>query len=200
MGAAVALFFVFILHRFLSGVRNGMLYNPKEWQPMAPFLVSGWMVIIALCVLHIAVREHWSLLPAQVSSMLNIMAFFLTILCAIMTLQWARIANVDLHLWTQLEQMALSVPLILFGWQGLVVLACAVYPSVFFQKAAINRLTEESIWYNATDDATGATYSIPSLGLNIPRTQQRFRAWMAAASLLLFILFVIYEQIIVIGY
>jgi len=196
MGTAlITVFFAFVLHRFLSGVRNGMLYNPKEKAPAAPTIISIVMVINATCMMSITLQVFagWSFLPSQVGNMLSIIAFLVAMLSGIMAMQYGKQPRIDLHLWVQLEQMALSVPFLFIGRPGIAVLVCSAYPAVFTQKAAINRLTDQDVFYNGTDDPTGQYYSIPSLGIKVPRTTQRFRMWAAFISIILFVAYLIYE-------
>lgn len=207
MGADIAsLFFAFTLHRFLSGIRNGMLYSPisrlrsiSGWALAAPYLVGVLMVVISVLAMQIAFKAGaWSFVPYNLNAFIVGISLSLTNLCTYMALRY-NAPNAggkyeqDLHLWTSLEQGFLSVPLVLCGWPGLIALGLSVYPSVFLQKVAINRFVGESIWDNATDDPTGHTFAIPSLGIKIPRTTQRFRAWMSIGSILLLALVWIFQ-------
>ncbi len=177
----------FFLHRLLSGARNGMLYRPKEAAPYAAAVVGLSMTIVAVLLAVIANRAPgWSFLPDQ-ARIISGVAVIVTAAFGLMALRYnqpnAGKYERDLHLWTQLEQMAVSVPLLLAGPLGLVALACMVYPSVLVQKSIINSFFGLSWHDNRTDDETGATYAIPSLGLKIPRLTQKIRAILAAVSI-----------------
>jgi hypothetical protein len=171
-----------------------MLYNPKPAALAAPYIIGLTQLAIAICMAAIAWQmPTWFFVDRFVMASTIAGALTVGTLSTYMAMRynapktgWE--AETDLHLWTQLEQMALSVPLLLAGWPGIIALICSIYPAVFLQKAGVNRMLESSIWDNQTDDATGQYYSIPSLKIKIPRTTQRFRAWMAVLSILAFLI------------
>lgn len=177
----------FFLHRLLSGARNGMLYAPKEAAPYAAAVVGLPMTVVAVLLAVIAGRlPGWSFLP-DYNHITSGVAVVLTAAFSFMALRYnnqnAGKYEKDLHLWTQAEQMAVSVPMLLAGPLGLIALACMVYPAVLVQKSIINSFFGLSWRDDRTDDETGATYSIPSLGMKIPRLTQKIRAILAAISI-----------------
>ena len=176
----------FVLHRVGSGIRNGAMYNPKEDAPAVPHLAAGGMAIVACCLFAVAVPSGlWSFLPRAYVNLAAGAALLLCLACTVIATMYNTGRNTyinDLHLWTQGEQMLLSVPLLLCGWPGLIALALATYPAVFLQKAMVNRMQEQDIYANGTDDPSGQYYSIPSLGIRVPRTTQLFRARLSVAS------------------
>ncbi len=187
MGATITvLTLAFVLHRVGSGIRNGAMYNPKEDAPAVPHLAAGGMVIVACCLFAIAVPSGlWSFVPRLYVNLADGAALVLCLLCTILATTYGATRNTwlnDLHLWTQGEQMLLSVPLLLCGWPGIIALVLATYPAVFLQKALINRIQEQDMYANGTDDPNGQYYSIPSLGIRVPRTTQQFRARVSVAS------------------
>lgn len=177
----------FFLHRLLSGARNGMLYAPKEAAPYAAAVVGLSMTVVAVLLAVIANRvSGWPFLPDQ-ARIISGVAVVLTAAFGFMALRYnnpnAGKYEKDLHLWTQAEQMAVSVPMLLAGPFGLIALACMVYPAVLVQKSIINSFFGLSWHDDRTDDETGATYAIPSLGLKVPRLTQKIRAILAAVSI-----------------
>ena len=176
----------FVIHRLGSGFRNGAMYAPKQDAPAVPHLVAGGMAIVACCLFAVAVPSGlWSFMPRAYVNLAAGAALLLCLACTIISTMYNTGRNTyinDLHLWTQGEQMFLAIPLLLCGWPGIIALVLATYPAVFLQKAMINRFTEQEILYNGTDDPSGQYYSIPSLGIRIPRTTQLFRARLSVAS------------------
>lgn len=188
MGTTVTVLFLgFVIHRIGSGIRNGVMYNPTPGAPAMPQIVAAGMAAVACCLFAIAVPSGlWYFTPRVYVNIADAVALPLCLLCTALTTVYNTGRNTwlnDLHLWTQAEQMFLAVPLLLCGWPGIIVLVLSTYPSVFIQKAMINRFTGQDIFYDGTDDPSGQYYTIPSLGIRVPRTTQRFRAWVSVASI-----------------
>lgn len=195
MGDAVMLAFFFVMHRVASGARNGAMYVTEVQPGTWPAKMVAAQAVISLLLLWAAKIKHWPLLSTSHAVALGAAAVLAAGICSIVTLQyrnnsapkWAR----DLHLWTAAEQAALLPLLLLSGWDGVVAAICSVYPAVTAQKAVINYSIGENWDYDGTDDPTGKTYGIPSLGIKIPRTTQITRLWLSLAS---FILLIIYAK------
>lgn len=176
---------LFVLHRLLSGVRNGTQYNRKPAAAKAPLLALLAMSLLSIILGAVVLNMHsWKFLPTWLSALKYLLipaswvaGYFATQLHS--SNKWLR----DIHLWTEVEQLCLSGLLLLSGLAGVIVWACTIYPAVFTQKTVINRFCEMAWHEDRTDDPTGATYSIPALNLKIPRTTQKIRLILTAISI-----------------
>jgi hypothetical protein len=93
----------------------------------------------------------------------------------------------DLHLKTTLESMFYTGLCLVSGFWPLVACVLAVYPGVVCQKIAINELSGLNTLDEQTDDPTGETYGVPSLGIKIPRQSFTTRIILAIISLVIII-------------
>lgn len=178
---------LFVLHRLLSGIRNGTQYNRKPAAENAPLLALLAMSLVSIILGAVVLNmPSWAFIPTWLSALKYLFipaswvaGYFATQLHS--TNKWLR----DIHLWTEVEQLCLSAMMLLSGIPGVIVWVCTIYPAVFTQKTVINRFCEMNWYEDRTDDPTGATYSIPVLNLKIPRTTQKLRAILTAISIAL---------------
>lgn len=203
MGATLIwVFLIYLVHRMVSGVRNGSMYNPKSDALQVP-VVAAWALPL-LAFVGIGLSAHLSdfdLLTRYFPRSHQIVAASILAAlsggCSVMALQYrspdAKSYEKDLHLWTQAEQMLLTAGMVVLSpWAVLAVVLCT-YPAVFMQKGIINRFVEEDWFFNGTDDPTGKYYGLPSLGIRIPRTTQRLRLWLSLASIFVFVILIFFE-------
>ena len=187
----ITMFLVFVAHRGLSGLRNGLGYNSGDCiiSDFARFAFSVLIVAImgvAAFAVVMTGKVDWAVWAA----------YWVSVTASIFSVVYkyapVKLLN-DLHLLTLIEQTALAAAILLGNMSVLtmITLSCAVYPSVLLQKSMINYMIDRPWYFNGTDDPEGRWYSIPSIGIRIPRTTQRLRLWLsiASASAIIYILF-----------
>lgn len=190
----IGLFFCVVAHRLFSGGRNGSYYRQSmfpelEQDRFRTKLLAALGTALALgCYFatlsptpgYLPFDREWASIAGAASAIASITLS--TRLGRFSEKTGVKVLD-DLHLLTWAEQATLYGAALAFGptWQTALALALATWPAVFVQKVGINILTEQAWNFNGTDDPTGNTWGIPSLGLKIPRTSQGFRA---VASLL----------------
>jgi hypothetical protein len=183
------LFIYFILHRFLSGVRNGMMYNNKV-ESEHPIIIALGMSAITLFIMRILLdQQGWYFIPDQLMKYGILLASCGCIASVFLALNYKfRFLHykytTDIHLWTLLEQSLLGSAFIIAGLDSLVCAVLAVYPSVIAQKTMINLLNNQDWNYEGTDDPEGKYYGLPSLGLKIPRITHNIRLTLAIISII----------------
>ncbi len=189
------LYLAFITHRLLSGVRNGCIYASVERDSLkwAVLAAAGMSALLFLTASRLWFAPDWAIIPQWIST-----AAVCGCLMVSLASTWLAFGILgdgnkyirDIHLWTWLEQTALA-GMYLFGfgsWHILLVLAFSVYPSVVLQKMLINGLSGLPVLYEGTDDPTGATWGLPSLGIKIRRSGFKIRILLAVLSLAAFFL------------
>lgn len=98
----------------------------------------------------------------------------------------------DIHLWESLLTGGFVIYLTLTGY-NIIMICLSVYPAMILHKGLINLGSGLSFFASATDDPTGKTYSIPLLGIKVPRLGTNYRLIFAIVSLILAILVVIFK-------
>ncbi len=91
----------------------------------------------------------------------------------------------DIHLYESIYGILLPA-LFALGGSNMIWVVASTYPGLVIHKGLINLGSGKGWWYHGTDDATGATYNIPLLGIKIPRRSVRLRQVLAVLSLLAF--------------
>lgn len=183
----ILLFFCFLMHRFLSGWRNGLIYREGE---RARDVVTGIALAMPLmpliAVWGAAYLHPW---PFGEKYALWIVAggwLFGTLATIVAVLPHWGVNNrfvADLHLWTLAEQTAFSGLLCAVGPFGLIAAVCGVYPAVVVQKITINLISGLPWNYHGTDNPTGETFGVPALGIQVPRMGFNIRIVLAVVSL-----------------
>lgn len=165
-------FLLLFVQRVLSGTVNGAGYGQRG-DLVLFFSAMHLGATAACCVLLPDEPARWIMLLPTAALHLKA-AVFLNF-----RFPW-KPAN-DIHL---LETITVSVPMLLVCLSGnsVCLAAASVYPALLLHKGFINWGGGTSFWNEATDDATGKTWGLPSLGIAIPRTGNRFRVAMAAVS------------------
>jgi hypothetical protein len=193
----IVLYLCFMLHRFVSGLRNGLLYREGEHAKDTLIGMSiGMPLLVLVSVLQIPHLSRWAFLSDSTALLGITLAWLLgTLFTMAIVLPFVGVVNrytKDVHLWTLLEQSAFAALLAISGPYGLAVAILAVYPAAVLQKGTINLVSSLPWNYHGTDDATGATYGLPSLGMSLPRRSARMRLLLAAISIILFTILTIY--------
>lgn len=192
------LLFLFVLHRLLSGVRNGAMYQDKSWLALSSVALMAFVLVFSFRDLTVS-PGFGLFFPSLAFCMIAFMLFMSTV-CSTVALFYQNPTGApvldrfitDLHLWTMAEQLWLGMAFVAAGWSGVAAVVAGVYPAVFLQKATINAFLGKGPLWNGTDDLTGQTFFISSLGLKVPRNTQIFRALLAALSLITFSIFAHY--------
>lgn len=168
--------FLFIF-RSLSGAKNGSGYG-KDVDSVA----SIGLVMLALCALLILYFNVFLdiTLFQRITSGLAVLGSALGV-----WLTWRGLdgsMKVDVHFWELWATGGVTVAWALAGG-NLLTIAASVYPGLVMHKGFVNILQGHPWWDKATDDPTGATFSIPLLGWKVPRLGTVGRVILAIASL-----------------
>lgn len=185
-----------IARYLFSGIRNGEIYAHKYPKAAASTLV---VLLCLYCTGYkCIVSEGWSTPDWQYRSVLHVFITTTQIGCVALSAIASLLVLVtrsknkyiaDLHLKTTLESIFFSGLCAVSGLVPLLACLFAVYPGVILQKIAINLLS--GLPWNAekTDDETGRTYGIPSLGIKIPRLNFQKRIILATISIVAAIIY-----------
>jgi hypothetical protein len=185
----ITLLLISIARYFLSGLRNGFIYD-QNYKPAATANLAA-LFCLYVAGYYCIVGYGWNIPNWPARSAIHgfidttqIVFVALSAIASILVLVRSENKYVnDLHLKTTLESVFYSGLCAVSGLVPLLACILAVYPGVLLQKIAINLLS--GLPWNAeqTDDETGATYGIPSLGIKIPRLNFTKRIVFAAISL-----------------
>lgn len=180
-------FLILFIYRVISGVQNSYGYSGRgmsAWT-MALLVIAGF-VLTATIGNGVYQNFHelriWQIIiavPAIVAS--GIGAYYVQE--SFTDPEWR---YADIHLW---ELVCTSGIWIAVAVQGdIVASACSVYPGLILHKGFINLGTGQRFWYEGTDDSEGRYWSIPLLGIKVPRLGLRFRLVAAAISVAVVVL------------
>lgn len=93
----------------------------------------------------------------------------------------------DIHFWELWTTAGVLLAWISAGG-NLIYIAASVYPSLIIHKGFINMGNNLSFFDERTDDRTGKTFSVPILGIKIPRLGIKARIAIAVVSILLVVI------------
>lgn len=172
------LFTLLILFRALAGWQNGLGYAKKL--KLSYFFYALQAVLLLGASLWI-MKIHGPGWQSVVGCLLLIVSFAAAIAVDLVfkkefTGTWA-----DIHFWEMFKTGGVTLAA-LFINSDLIPIALSVYPGLILHKAGVNLPLGLSFFYHGTDDATGATFSIPLLGWKIKRMGTRGRIIIAVAS------------------
>lgn len=105
---------------------------------------------------------------------------------------YSSLLPVDIHLHETITTGAFVLALCAAGC-NMVLVACSVYPGLIVHKALINAGSGKPWNYHGTDDPTGKTFNIPTLGIRIPRESHKARMILAGISLAIAAICFIYK-------
>lgn len=173
----LAFTFLFV-YRVLSGAQNAAGYARRK-------SLRQWMTgaLLALAVAALAVTLFQSgplafrlasgiLMLASVAGIVGVEGGFA---------RWQFLPG-DIHLWESILTGAMVMAFPLAGWDVFGTLL-SIYPALVLHKVLIN-LGGGNPWnYEGTDDATGETFTIPTLGISIPRATFGVRILIAIISI-----------------
>lgn len=162
-------YLLFTLNRAFSGVVNGLNYSGAKramlnWVAPLYFLFTGFTVLFPALKnwKHMGKRRRRWVVAGLFATFLTTILLFV----AMTTPAGGLLA--DLHLWTFLNQTAITGSMWLSGVRASTLLL-AVEPACFLQKTFVNIVPGGSMWSSATDVASGRSWSMPSLGIKVPR-------------------------------
>lgn len=167
-----------VLFRWLSGLQNALGYAGRQRGRMIVSFAMAIMLIggMTLCFL---MRPYW---PANaIIGMLATTSIIGTAGVEDAFNTDIRIFPRDIHLFELLATGGITLAWAVAGG-NLITIAAATYPGLIVHKGLINLGAGLPFWHHGTDDATGRTFSIPLLGLSVPRLPQSGRILLAIAS------------------
>lgn len=195
----LTLFIARYLHVLFSGIRNGLIYKGgkiskggKYTKTYQILYVIMMVVIVLLSILQATKLQYWHIVPIWVSISLIAGCALLSVAATWLTIDIFGFID-DLHLWTAAESAMCFAMFCAFGHQGAIAAILCVYPSVIAQKIVINSMSGLPWNHEGTDDPTGQTYGIPTLGIKIPRQTFKTRFILAGISILLLFFALRYE-------
>lgn len=160
-------YFLFIINRALSGIVNGLFYAGSRW--LFPVMV----IFMGLTLFQLIIDANWhGLTKFQFwMSILGIAASLISIVLLGVSFKFPKFKFNDIHLWTWVNQTAISGTYFFQKYKNWKWLLLAIYPAVFLQKLFINLLSGLRWDYIGTDDVTGKTWGMKIFGrkVKIPR-------------------------------
>ena len=188
----ITLILLSIARYIFSGIRNGFIYSHNKQAALAANFATIACTLVA--AYYCIVGAGWSIPTSHLIQNLipvtQIGCVALSAIASILVLVSSKNKYInDLHLKTTLESAFYSGLCAVSGFAPLAACVLAIYPGVLLQKIAINLLS--GLPWNAekTDDETGRTYGIPSLGIKIPRLNFQKRIILATISIVAAIIY-----------
>ena len=173
--------FIFLfLYRSLSGWQNGLGYSGRH---IARTSASYVLAIAAFAPSIALLRAHAApaiLLAALLGSAISALG---AIGVEDSFNEKMRMLPKDVHLWEMLATSGVMASVAAMGG-NLILIVASVYPALIVHKGLINVYSGLSWWDKRTDDATGRTFSIPLLGIRVPRMGTRGRQAAAVLSII----------------
>lgn len=176
-------FIILVAHRAASGAQNGLGYAKSRMRNVATINLAAMAMLGAILALV-------SPLPAWQKG-LAIMAFAGSMIGVGMvdkafaarkegrTLpKW----KADIHLWENAITGGFLIGVVLYG-ANILMAVLAVYPGLILHKGFVNLGSRLTFFAGRTDDASGKTYGLPSLGIKVPRLSVRARIALAILSI-----------------
>lgn len=173
--------FIFLfLHRAISGAQNGLGYARHSWRPAATIA----LIIFAVALMGYAVTQPIPIVFRIAAPLAGALGLAAAVMADQSFAQQGGGRIYDIHFWETICTGAIWAGTVLAGGNILLCLA-AVYPALILHKGFVNLGSGLPWWDKRTDDTSGKTFSIPFLGISIPRAPTQARVLLAVASLLL---------------
>lgn len=163
----------------MSGVQNGVGYSKNEPGLKKMSIVLAVLIIIQT-IFFWAFTDLFDTVKI-VSSVLMLVSLICVFGAYDSFVEDFNTFPTDIHLF----EMGVTggVTLAWIGMSGnLIMIAASVYPALILHKGFINLGSGLDFFDNRTDDPTGKTFSIPLLGIKIPRIGTTVRIALAAIS------------------
>ena len=168
MSVQLLSFILIASHYLFTGIANGGGYAKR---PIVQYLGIAGQVILAGVALHFVPLTFVNLALAFLASA----SFSLTKLSFD-----GKVSFGDVHLFTYLGTaffcLLVCYDISLLGLLG-------VYPGLLLEKGMINLGSNLDFFDDRTDDPTGETFGVPSLGIKVPRIGTAYRIPLAVLSL-----------------
>ena len=199
----MTIFFVtYIMHRWLGGVRNGMIYDGGHWARNAVFAPTiGLWVVPLIAIMQSFMEPQWRLLWADNRQQWSVFVSYIALgIISYMAISRIRGEHkypaARLHTWTFWEQVFALVLWVLLGWKAALAAILATYPALIAQKVTINLFSGLKWNDERTDDPTGKTYGLPIFGIvvKVPRIRHYVRMSFAILSVVVFFVVITYED------
>jgi len=173
--------FIFLfLYRSLSGLQNGLGYAGKlRWRRVTTYTlaISAFLPFVVMLPGRPAAGILLAVLGGSIISALGAVGVEDSFDSEM------NLLPTDVHLWEMLATSGVMISVVAAGG-NLILVAASVYPALIIHKGLINTFGGLSWWDHRTDDATGKTFSIPLLGISVPRMGLRGRQAVAVVSII----------------
>lgn len=171
------------IFRSVSGLQNGLGYARKEVLRSVTSLALG-LALIGF-ILYFTKQPPTILKPVAI--LLALISVLGVMGVEINFNKGGRFLKRDTHFWELLATGGITLACFFAGF-NLVNISASVYPALILHKGFINLGSKQKWFYEGTDDKTGDTYGIPSLGIKIPRMGTMFRISVAVLSIMAMII------------
>ena len=173
-------FLYLTIFRALSGLQNGLGYGQRQ---LYRVIISIIMLIdivsltVYLHLLNLFPWQHWMALCCLMISAIGTFGVEDNFSIRL------NLCKRDIHLWELLATGGVTLASILMGLD-IIGIACSIYPGLILHKGFVNVCSGLSWWYHGTDDTTGKTFNVPTLGIRVPRLSVKGRVILACVSML----------------
>lgn len=167
-------FLIAFLQRIMSGAASYFGYSKR---------IAGLIIVSILMIAlpFFVVNNHWIFIAFLI---VNLLTVGMKAISFIRNIKGWIVKYEDIHFWEDLVTGGFMIYLTLTG-HNILMLICSVYPSLIIHKGLIDLGNGLPFLSNATDDATGKTYSIPLLGIKVNRSSTNFRLIAAGISIII---------------
>ena len=165
-----AAYLLFNTNRAFSGIVNGLHYAGGATRSMLNFVAPLFFIYTAFTVLFPALK-NWEYLSKgrRRLVLLGCLASLFTAIMLFVAMTTPAWWLADVHLWTFLNQTAISGTMFFSGVK-VSTLLLAIEPACFLQKIFVNIIPGGPMWSASTDVASGKFWSIGKpLKLKVPR-------------------------------
>jgi hypothetical protein len=172
------------LIRVASGLQNGLGYaNNGKWRSICSLLLMAFTALAGLGFIKATAGSYGQEVAAYLPLLLTVVA-----LGGVEDSFSSKFSILprDIHLYETIFGYTLPLFFMVAGGNVLWIVA-STYPALILHKTAINIGSGKHWSYEGTDDPTGKTYTIPLLGITVPRLNLRWRIGLAVVSILFFV-------------
>lgn len=178
------IFLTLVAQRALSGVQNGLGYagSRHRYAASLALAVFSFLGILAAIIANLPAWQKGAAILAFAASQIGI-GMVENAFAARQDGESLPKWRSDIHLWENFVTAGFLLGAVLAG-VNILLAAASVYPGLILHKGAVNLGSGLPFFDSRTDDASGKTYSIPFLGIKVPRLSTRWRVAIALASIL----------------
>ena len=177
------IFLTLVAQRALSGVQNGLGYagSRHRYAASLALAVFSFLGILAAIIANLPAWQKGAAILAFAASQIGI-GMVENAFAARQDGESLPKWRSDIHLWENFITAGFLFGAVLAGVNILLVVL-SVYPGLILHKGAVNIGSGLRFFDARTDDASGKTYSLPFLGINVPRLSTRWRVALAMGSI-----------------